>query len=60
MVTRSTGDGDLAARPLDERAPRTHYIAERSKLNQMEHLSQFIVQLYGWSHFSARREASLL
>ena len=33
-------------------------MAERSRLNDKEHLSQYNVLLYGCSHLSARRDAS--
>ena len=50
----------LMACPLDERAPRRHWIAERRRLKESWHLSQLRVVLYGLSHFSASMEASLL
>ena len=46
--------------PREECMPHRHGMADRSKLKERVHLNQFMVQLYGWSHFSACREASVL
>ena len=42
-VTRSTGK--KTAWPREERAPRMHWMAERSRAKEMVHLSQRIVRL---------------
>ena len=43
-VTRSTGDS-LTAWPLEDLAPRMHCTADLRRLNEMEHLSQYRVEL---------------
>ena len=43
---------------LDERAPGC--TADLKMEEDKRHLSQLIVELCEWSHFSARREAKLL
>ena len=58
--TKSIGGMVLMARPRENREPRTHCIADLSILYDKKHLSQFMTWWYGWSHFSARREANLL
>ncbi len=45
------------AQPLEERAPLIHWMAERRRQKDSRHL---MVQLYGWSLFSARRDARRL
>ena len=42
-VTRSIGE--KTAWPREERAPRMHWMAERSRAKEMVHLSQRIVRL---------------
>ncbi len=39
---------------------RMHCIADQRRGNDNRTRSQYNVKLYGWSHFSAKREASLL
>ena len=58
-VTRSTGVS-FTGWPFEERAPRIHWMDDRSRLNDKEHLSQYRVVLYGCSHLSARRDARRL
>ncbi len=54
------GEGDLSAWPLEELAPRMHCMADLRRENDSLARSQYSVELYGWSHFSATREASRL
>ncbi len=41
-------------------APRMHWMAERRSENVKWQRSQDMVELYDWSHFVARHEASRL
>ena len=60
-ATKSIGGGlFLSACPRAEREPRMHWMEERRRLNDSLHLSQEMVVLYFWSHFSDSMEASLL
>ena len=43
LLQRWPGGGVLTAYPREERVPRTHCLAERSRLKDRLHLSQFIV-----------------
>ena len=67
-VMRSTEAVDLIACPLDERASRRHWIAERRRLKESWHLSQLRVVLYmacpisqqAWKQVFCRRQCMLL
>ena len=60
-MTRSVGCAVcFTAWPLDDLAPRMHWIEDHSKVNDSLHCIHVSVLLYGWSHFSASIEASLL
>ena len=47
----------FATRPDAERAPLMAWMEERRREKDRRHLSQLIVELYGWSHLAARRVA---
>ena len=60
-MTKSVGYAIcLTAWPLDDLAPQMHCIEDPSKANDSLHRIHASVLLYGWSHFSASIEASLL
>lgn len=48
--TRSIGAEDLIAWPVDERAPRIHWMADLKREKEMRLRIQHIVALYEWSH----------
>ena len=48
------------ARPDAERTPLMAWMEERRREKDRRHLSQLIVEQYGWSHFAARRVVSRL
>ena len=50
----------FAAQPDAERAPLMAWMEERRREKDGRHLSQLIVEPYGWSHLAARRVASRL
>ena len=53
-ATRSTGgSGCLATRPPEEREPLIQRMEERRRQKDREHLSQAMVELYGWSRLVA-------
>ncbi len=58
-LTKSIG-GCFRAWPRLYFAPCMHWIAERRSENVKRQRSQDMVELYDWSHFVARHEASLL
>ena len=61
MIMRSMGrEVDFEARPEAERAPLIAWMEARRREKDRRHLSQLIVELYGWSHLAARRVASRL
>ena len=60
-MTRSTGGSmSLPTWPIDERAPRMHWIEDLSSAKLRQHLTHAMMLLYGWSLFWAINEASLL
>ncbi len=54
------GSGCLRAWPRLDLAPHMHWIAKQRSENVKRQHSQDTVELYDWSHFVARHEASLL
>ena len=59
-MARSIGGGDLVAWPQPERTPLMHWMADRRSEKVRRQRNQNKVEEYGWSHFTARHDASLL
>ena len=57
-LTKSSGGGILQANPWLDLDPLMHWIAQRSKEKFSRQCNHAMVELYGWSQWTARREAA--